>query len=141
MKLRKYTEQRLVDAVRNSFSLAQTLKMLGLAPCGGNYLVLKKAIKYLKLDISHFTGQLWNKGKRLGTKQPLRRYLNNEIQITTFTLKNRLLKEKKFRANVPDAKEKAGSVSLFLLNWITLTEILLTIGYPIYGCYAQTVMP
>ncbi len=58
MKLRKYTEEQLKKAVKDSFSLAQTLKTLGLVPYGGNYLVLKKAIAYFNLNISHFTGQL-----------------------------------------------------------------------------------
>jgi hypothetical protein len=57
MKLRKYTENQLRKAVQDSFSLAQTLKTLGLSPCGGNYLVLKKAITHFNLDTSHFTGQ------------------------------------------------------------------------------------
>lgn len=63
MKLRKYTERQLAEAVKNSSSLAQTLNKLGAAPYGGNYEVLRKAIKHFKLNTSHFTGQLWNKGK------------------------------------------------------------------------------
>lgn len=93
MKLKKYTEIQLVEAVKNSFSLAQTLKYLGLVPCGGNYLVLKKAIAFFNLDISHFTGQLWNKNKTTGAKQPIEKYLNNEIKILSFKLKKRLISE------------------------------------------------
>jgi len=96
MKLRKYTEQQLTEAVKTSFSLAQTLKKLGVAPYGGNYLVLKKAIRHFGLDTSHFTGQIWNKGQKFPPKQPLEKYLNNEIKILSFKLKNRLLKEKVF---------------------------------------------
>ena len=93
MKLRKYTERQLAKAVKNSSSLAQTLNKLGVAPYGGNYEVLRKAIKYFHLDISHFTGQLWNKGKTFGTKQPIEKYLNNELQIQSFKLKNKLLSQ------------------------------------------------
>ena len=93
MKLKKYTEEQLTVAVEQSFSFAQVLKKLGVAPYGGIYAVLKKAISYFKLDTSHFTGQLWNKGKTFPPKQPLERYLNNEIKIISFKLKNRLLKE------------------------------------------------
>ncbi|MBC7797252.1 MAG: HNH endonuclease [Pyrinomonadaceae bacterium] len=96
MKFIKYTEQKLSEAVKTSFSLAQTLKALGIVPCGGNYTTLKKAIAFFELDISHFTGQLWNKGKTFESKQPLRRYLNNEIKISSYKLKNRLIKEKIF---------------------------------------------
>lgn len=94
MKLRKFTEEQLRKAVKDSFSLAQTLKTLGLVPCGGNYLVLKKTIAYFNLDISHFTGQLWNKGKTIGAKQLTENYLNNNVRISSFKLKKRLLKEK-----------------------------------------------
>ncbi|HVG39096.1 MAG TPA: HNH endonuclease signature motif containing protein, partial [Pyrinomonadaceae bacterium] len=64
------------------------------APYGGNYQVLKKAIQVFNLDTSHFTGKLWNKGRVLGSRQPLRGYLNNEIQIQSCKLKNRLLSER-----------------------------------------------
>src|SRR5215210_1828325 len=93
MKLRKYTENQLREAIKTSASLAQTLSKLGVAPYGGNYHVLRRAIKHFNLDTSHFTGQLWNKGKSIGPKQPLQRYLNNEVQIQSSKLKSRLLSE------------------------------------------------
>ena len=93
MRLRKYTERQLREAVKHSASLAQTLKRLGVAPFGGNYHVLRRAISHFKLDTSHFTGQLWNKGQTIGPKQPLQRYLSNELQIRSDQLKRRLLSE------------------------------------------------
>lgn len=96
MKLRKYTEQQLKAAVKESYSFAQALKLLNIAPCGGNYLVLKKAISHFDLDISHFTFQLWNKGKKIGARKPIEKYLNNEIPISSNKLKKRLLAEKIF---------------------------------------------
>jgi hypothetical protein len=96
MKLKKYTKEQLIDAVKSSFSFAQALKKLGVAPYGGNYIVIKKAIAYFNPDTSHFTGQTWNKGKKFPPKQPLERYLNNEIKNMSFKLRNRLLKDKIF---------------------------------------------
>ena len=93
MKLRKYDQSQLEEAVRKSTSLRQVLEVLGVAPYGGNYEVLRKAISYFNLDISHFTGQRWNKGRSFGPKQPLERFLNNELKTTSFKLKNRLLTE------------------------------------------------
>jgi hypothetical protein len=93
MKLRKYDQDQLEQAVKNSTSLRQVLEILGVAPYGGNYEVLRRAIRHFNLNTSHFTGQSWNKGKSLGPKQPLQRFLNNEIRITSFKLKNRLLAE------------------------------------------------
>ncbi|MBA3768716.1 MAG: HNH endonuclease [Acidobacteria bacterium] len=93
MKLRKYTESQLREAIRTSASFAKTLSKLGVAPYGGNYHVLRRAIKHFNLDISHFTGQLWNKGKTVGPRQPLQKYFNNELQIRSNQLKSRLLSE------------------------------------------------
>jgi 5-methylcytosine-specific restriction endonuclease McrA len=91
MKLRKYTERQLADAVKSSTSLAQTLSKLNVAPYGGNYEVLRKAIRHFSIDTSHFTGQAWSRGKTFGAKQPLKRYLDNDLQIQSYKLKNRLL--------------------------------------------------
>jgi hypothetical protein len=91
MKLRKYTERQLADAVKSSTSLAQTLSKLNVAPYGGNYEVLRKAVRHFSIDTSHFTGQAWNRGKTFGAKQPLKRYLDNDLQIQSYKLKNRLL--------------------------------------------------
>ena len=93
MKLRKYDQPKLEKAVKNSTSLRQVLEILGVAPYGGNYEVLRRAIRHFNLDTSHFTGQCWNKGKSVGPKQPLQRFLNNETRITSYKLKSRLLAE------------------------------------------------
>jgi hypothetical protein len=74
MKLREYNEMQLRNAVKESYSFAQTLKALNLIPCGGNYLVLKRAISYFDLDVSHFTFQLWNKGKEIGARVSIEKY-------------------------------------------------------------------
>jgi len=84
---------QLRNAVKESYSFAQTLKSLNLIPCGGNYLVLKRAISYFHIDISHFTFQLWNKGKKIGARIPVEKYLNNENSISSNKLKKRLIKE------------------------------------------------
>lgn len=93
MKLRKYNQAQLREAVKDSTSLRQVLEALGVAPYGGNYEVLRRAIHHFNLDTSHFTGQSWNKGKTVGPKQSLQRFLNNELRIASFKLKKRLLAE------------------------------------------------
>jgi hypothetical protein len=93
MKLYKYSESQLREAIKSSTSMRQVLLKLNVAPYGGNYDVLRKAVKYFNLDTSHFTGQAWNRGKILSPKQPTESYLNNEVPIQSYKLKNRLLKE------------------------------------------------
>jgi len=98
MNLHKYSLDQLTEAVARSKSLRQTLKKLNVAPFGGNYDVLRKAISHYELDTSHFTGQAWNRGKKLPPKRPIAKYLNNEVPIQSYKLKNRLLRDRVFKA-------------------------------------------
>ena len=97
MNLHKYTIEQLKGAVKSSSSLRQVLIKLSVAPYGGNYDVLKKALSHFALDTSHFHGQAWNKGKTLPKRVSTDRYLNNEIPIQSHKLKNRLLTEGYFQ--------------------------------------------
>lgn len=92
MKLYKYTKEQLIDAVKQSTSMRQVLQQLNVAAYGGNYDVLKRAIKYFNLDTSHFKGQAWNKGNS-NPKRKLKDYLNNSHSITSHKLRLRLIKE------------------------------------------------
>ena len=92
MKLYKYTEEQLIKAVSNSSSMRQVLIKLNVAPYGGNYDVLKRAIPYFNLDTSHFV-KVWNKGKKFPPKRPLKDYLNNKFSISSHKLRVRLIKE------------------------------------------------
>lgn len=62
---RKYTEEQLRQAVKNSFSIAGVLRLLALKEVGGNYATIKKYLFRLKLDTSHWTGPAWSRGKQL----------------------------------------------------------------------------
>ena len=107
MKLHKYTEAQLRKAVKSSQSMRQVLLQLNVAAYGGNYEVLKKALKHFHIDASHFTGQAWNKGKQLEPKQSLKNYLNNKVAIQSYKLKNRLLKENVFEHRCSNCKRSA----------------------------------
>ena len=93
MKIRSFSEQNLIDAVKTSVSIRQVLNALNLRPAGGNYYTIKKYIKELGLDTSHFTGQCWNKGKRFPSKRPLSDYLSNKYPLASHKLKLRLFAE------------------------------------------------
>ena len=98
MKLNKYTRSDLEAAIAKSKSLRQTLVCLNVSPYGGNYEVLKKAIQHFILDTSHFTGQAWNKGMKLGPKKSVAEYLVRQSTLSSYKLKNRLLRERVFEA-------------------------------------------
>jgi hypothetical protein len=91
-----YTNEELQKAISLSFSIANVLKLLGLAPKGGNYRTIKKRIKSLNIDTSHFTGQGWNKNKvykRYFKSVLLADILKKNVDYSSHKLKNRLLYE------------------------------------------------
>jgi hypothetical protein len=88
-----YSEEQLRFAISNSTSFRQVLQKLNVIPAGGNYTVLRKRIDYFKIDTSHFTGQLWSKGRILGPKRSLDDYLSNSAPITSHKLRLKLLSE------------------------------------------------
>jgi TPP-dependent indolepyruvate ferredoxin oxidoreductase alpha subunit len=94
MKLRKYNESELRNAVSNSFSLRETLKKLGIVPAGGNYQTLKNALSFFNIDKSHFTGKGHLRGKSHNYKtRPLESILVLGKYENTFRLKTRLINE------------------------------------------------
>jgi len=65
MKKRTYSDEELKVAVSKSRAYSQVLKNIGLVQSGGTQGSVKLHIERLNLDISHFSHQLWNKGKSL----------------------------------------------------------------------------
>ncbi len=95
---RKYTEDQLVTAVSENASFAGVLRSLGLKPAGANYANVKRHIKDLSLDTSHWTGQGWNKGKTLAPRREMSVYLVDNTSrlyphISSNALRKRLIRE------------------------------------------------
>ncbi len=83
----------LPKAVQQSKSIRQVLVALGLKPAGGNYTHVKQLIIEHGLDTSHFKGQGWNKGLKMGPRKSIFEFFDNSYKISSFKLKNRLLRE------------------------------------------------
>lgn len=62
MQYNKFTEEQIKEAAKNSKSVAEMCRQLGLIPAGGNYASIKRRIARYDIDVSHFTGQGWKKG-------------------------------------------------------------------------------
>jgi len=62
---KNYSINSIRKAVKISLSITQVLRRLNLQPVGGNFLTIKTKIQEYNINISHFTGQLWSKGKSL----------------------------------------------------------------------------
>jgi hypothetical protein len=91
----KVSDEEFIKIVKNSYSIAQVLKQIGLVPIGGSYSTFKKRIDRLKLDISHFTGKAHLKGKthNWSKTKPLSEVLVKDCKTSSYKLKNRLVKE------------------------------------------------
>jgi hypothetical protein len=95
---KNYTIPYLKVIVKKSKSIREVLSNLNMATAGGNYQTIKNKIAEYNIDTSHFTGQAWNKGKKLGPKRSLDEYLSNQKPIQSWKLKKRLLKEGLFES-------------------------------------------
>lgn len=59
---KRWNDSMMIEAVKNSASVAQVLKCLGLRATGANYLTVKRHVKRLELPTSHWTGLATNRG-------------------------------------------------------------------------------
>jgi Zn finger protein HypA/HybF involved in hydrogenase expression len=92
----KFTKELLSSLVKESLSLAEVLRKLGLAPKGGNYDTLKRYIILYDLNVTHFTGQKWNKGLAYTDKASIFKLddiLKENVNFKSDTLKKRLFRE------------------------------------------------
>jgi len=95
MRSRKWTDGQLRLAILNSKSIRQVLFKLRLKAAGGNYTQINKYIKTNSLDITHFTGKVWNKGLT-GIGKPritLQAILVLDSYFQSYKLKKRLFAE------------------------------------------------
>ena len=87
----KEREEFYIDLIKSSNSLIEVCRKANIVPTTGNYDTLKKVIKENDVDISHFKrlGGVSNSGIKKDTSE----YLIKGSKITSFKLKNKLLKE------------------------------------------------
>ncbi len=92
---RSWTNVELEEAVKTSKSIRGVLIKLGLIPAGGNYQHVSSTITSLKLDISHFTGMGWRRGRTFAfvPQRTLTEILVEDSDFQSFKLKKRLYRE------------------------------------------------
>lgn len=107
---RKYTEEQLRAAVRDTFSIRQTLLLLGLKPYGGNYETVHRRIKLLDIDTSHWRGQGWRKG----STRPIQPAMSNEKVFVKGRLFNSMFRRRLIKDGlVPYVCGKCGTEPLW----------------------------
>lgn len=92
----KWTDEQLIEAVKQSRSIRQVLIKLSLNATGQNYRAVPKKIKELNLDSSHFTGMGWAKGTTnngTGRKRTLTELLRIGSGRLGVNVKKRLIRE------------------------------------------------
>jgi 5-methylcytosine-specific restriction endonuclease McrA len=93
---RKYDANELKRLVKKSTTYSEVCRSLNIKESGGNIKTLKRKIIESNIDISHFNGKGWNKGKRYinNSKKELSSILvENSTYTNTHKLKLRLIDE------------------------------------------------
>lgn len=146
---RKYTKEQFIEAVKNSRSQRECVRLLGQNPnAGGIYYGIKAAIADLDLDTSHWTGQGWNKGDHFGLAKrnriPLADVLVEDSDyLNTTNLKNRLYKEglKERKCEICDLVEWQGRpapLALDHINGVRTDNRIENLRILCYNCHGQT---
>lgn len=78
LSLKDITVEQLKEAAKNAYSAAETARLLNLVETGNTCTRLKNKIIECGIDISHWTGALWSKGKTVLDDPRLRKYKSNE---------------------------------------------------------------
>lgn len=148
MASKRYTEEQFVEAVKTSYSYAEVCKKIGISPKGGNLNTVKTKIKKLNLDMSHFTGQRWNKGLTSEIHPSIKKKNISEILVensgwTSHNLKLRLLKEgiKRYKCECCSNTEWMGKpipLELHHLNGVHNDNRLENLQILCPNCHAQT---
>lgn len=142
----KYTEKDIIQAVKQSKSIAQVCRLLNLKPAGGNYKTLKIKFKELNIDTSHFTGQGWNIGLNFkpNPPQPLNEILiKNSKYINSNSLRKQLINEEVLLAKcnicgIDEWNSKPLSLELNHKNGDNLDHRLNNLEILCPNCHSQT---
>ena len=93
MRMKTFDLEKLKETIKSTTSVAQVLIKLGLKGKGSHKSVVEM-IRINQLDISHFTGAGWARGKKLPRRTKTDDYLSNKVRITSHKLRLRLLDDK-----------------------------------------------
>lgn len=141
-----FIDNKLIEAVKSSYSVREVLKKLDLVPTGGNYKSFYHRVRRLNLDISHFTGQghLSGKSHSWSLKIPLENILvENSTYTNNHDLKKRLLETNLVQykcsiCNISDWLGKNISLHLDHINGTNNDHRLENLRLLCPNCHSQT---
>ena len=143
MKLKKYSEAELREAISSSITYREVLLKLNIKAAGGNYKTLHKAIEHFDIDVSHMLGKASNRGRTFSPKRNINEYLINECPIQSNRLRKRLIKEGFFEhkcssCNLKEWLEKPIPLELDHINGNHLDNSLVNLRLLCPNCHALT---
>lgn len=97
MGRRRWNDDDFTKAVRESISVAETLRAIGLLVTGSNYKTVYRALERLQLNTDHWLGQAHLRGKnhQWSKKIPITELLkeNSTYAGSTSTIKSRMIRD------------------------------------------------
>lgn len=146
----KYTKEKLEPIIISSKSVREVISKLGLKDAGGNYKTIKQLIVKFELDVSHFHGPLWSKGKtfltdkRIKTKYTLDEVFSVGSKVSNERLKSLLISEYSFEykccecGNTGEWNGKVLSLELDHINGNSEDNRLENLRIMCPNCHSQT---
>jgi len=102
----RWNKNILSKIVKESFSVREVIKKMGLIPAGGNYVQTKKYIALFELNTKHFKGKAWNKGLK---RSDIFYYSLEQVLVKDSSYQSCKLKKRLFSNNIKKQKcEKCG---------------------------------
>ena len=91
--MQPYNKEWLTELCRDSYSYSEVLRKAGRKPGGGSNETLKKKILEYNIDISHFTGQRWQKAPTYNSRVNSReKYTIDEVFTEHSTISQKVLR-------------------------------------------------
>ncbi|PIS40935.1 MAG: hypothetical protein COT26_00735 [Candidatus Kerfeldbacteria bacterium CG08_land_8_20_14_0_20_43_14] len=89
MRTKRWNQNDLSKAAKESTSYKQVIYKLGLVPAGGNYQQIKDYLNKWNINIKHFRGWGWNVGMKFKPKppMPLSRILRKKVHTKVINLR------------------------------------------------------
>jgi hypothetical protein len=141
----KYSIEELKEAVKQSKSIANVLRLLNVRPVGGNYKTVKSLISKYNIDISHFTGQGWNVGLKF---KPFKKFKDEEIFVENSSYKSTVRLKERYKnlksidyceiCGIKEWNNKPLSFEIHHINGINTDNRIENLQLLCPNCHSQT---